>query len=384
MTRDYYEVLGVPRDAGLEDIKKAYRKLAFQYHPDRNDGDKEAEERFKEASEAYEVLRDAEKRARYDQFGVAGLRGGRGAGGFEGFHPDLAEALNIFMRDFGGMGGFDAFFGGGRRSRRTRRRGHDVRMTLQVSLADVVEGTTRTVKLRTLQPCGTCSGSGSRPGSDAVTCRTCGGAGEVRRATQSLLGQLVSVTACPACNGEGTVIEDPCPDCRGDGRVRGEQTVDIEIPPGVSSNNYLTLRGRGQAGPRGGPPGDLIVVLEVDADPRFERHGDDLLLDLPVSFSQAALGHRVEVPTPTGSTHIEIPAGTQSGTVLRVRGEGLPGLDTGRRGDLHVRVRVWTPPRMNGEMRKLFERLQELEGEPPSDESFGTRFWNRMKEAFGT
>lgn len=378
MARDYYEVLGVARDAGADEVKRAYRKLAMEFHPDRNN-DKKAEERFKEATEAYEILRDPQKRAQYDRFGAAGMRGG---GGFGDVHPDLAEALSIFMRDFGGMGGFDAIFGGGQRSRRSRRRGQDVRMTVEVTLAEVVTGAKRTVKLRTLQACDVCGGSGARQGTGTDVCRTCGGVGEVRQATQSFLGQFVSVTTCPTCNGEGSTIHERCDECGGDGRTRRERTVDIEIPAGVSSNNYITMRGEGQAGPRSGPPGDLIVVLEVEEDQRFERHGDDLVYDLPVSFSQAALGFEFAIPTPVETIAVKVPSGTQSGAVLTLRGKGLPALNSGHVGDLHVRVNVWTPAKLSREMEDLFEKLREVEGEPPSEKG-GRGFWDRMKEALG-
>ncbi|UCG86134.1 MAG: molecular chaperone DnaJ [Gemmatimonadota bacterium] len=381
MTRDFYELLGVSRNASTDDIKKAYRKLAMQYHPDRNDGDKVAEERFKEVSEAYDVLHDPEKRSAYDRYGMAGLKGG---GGF-GFHPfDLSEALNMFMRDFGGMGGFDAFFGGGQRSRRSRRRGQDIRVSLKLSLADVAHGTSRKIKLTTLKQCGACGGSGAEPGSAAGPCQTCGGLGEVRRAQQSLFGQLVSVTTCPACEGEGSVIAKPCRECAGDGRVRDQSVVEIDVPPGVSHENYLTLRGKGAAGPRNGPPGDLLVELDVEEDERFERRGDDLVFDLPVAFSQAALGAQFVIPTPYGDENLELPAGTQSGTVLTLRNKGLPNVNDGRRGSLFIRVQVWTPTKLDPELRAAFERLSELEGDPPSEETLGRRIWNRMKEAFGT
>jgi molecular chaperone DnaJ len=253
---------------------------------------------------------------------------------------------------------------------------------MEVTLAEVVTGATRTVKLRTLQRCDACNGSGARAGTGTDVCRTCGGVGEVRQTTQSFLGQFVSVTTCPACNGEGSTIRSLCDECRGDGRVRRERTVDIEIPPGVSSNNYLTLRGQGQAGPRAGPAGDLIVVLEVEDDPRFARHGDDLVYDLAVSFSQAALGHEFQIPTPVSAVPLTVPAGTQSGAVLTVRGKGLPGLNGGA-GDLHVRVQVWTPPRLSQELEELFRKLREIEGEPPATSKTGKGLWDRMKEALG-
>jgi molecular chaperone DnaJ len=383
MAQDFYDVLGVARDAPEAEIKKAYRRLAMQYHPDRAGGDPEAEERFKEVTEAYEVLRDPEKRARYDRFGMAGVKGGA-AGGFGGFgHVDLSEALNIFMRDFG-LGGFDSIFGGGRRAHRTVRRGQDVRVSLRITLEDVAHGATRTLKLKTLVPCEVCGGTGAKPGTNPTACPTCGGAGEVRRATQSLFGQFVSVAPCGTCHGEGTVVPEPCERCRGDGRVRAERTVDVEIPPGITGNHFVTMRGRGASGPRNGPAGDLIVEFQVDDDPRFERRGDDLIYDVPVSFSQAALGSTFAVPTPYGEESVQVPPGVQSGAVLTLRGKGLPSLNDGRRGNLYVRVQVWTPTKLSDRMRELFEELKQIEGDPPKDESLGRRFWNKFKEAFGT
>lgn len=381
MNRDYYEVLDVSRDANDAEIKRSYRRLAMQYHPDRNNSDPNAEERFKEATEAYEVLRDPEKRARYDRYGLAGVRGGP-AGGF--MHFDLAEALSVFMRDFGGLGGFDAIFGGGQRARRTQRRGQDLRVTLRLTVEDVARGATRKLKLKTLERCGRCAGSGAKPGTSPARCPTCGGSGEVRHATRSLLGQFVSVAPCSACNGEGTVLAEMCPECRGDGRVQAETVVDVEVPPGVADHHYITLRGRGIAGPRNGPAGDLIVEFDIEADPRFTRRGDDLIYDLPLSFSQAALGGEFAVPTPYGDETVRIQGGVQSGTVLSLRGKGLPSLNDGRRGSLHIRLQVWTPPRLTPEMQVLFQQLAEHEGEPPKDESLGQRFWNKVKETFGT
>ena len=381
--RDYYTVLGVARDASEGEIKKAYRKLAMEFHPDRNPAP-EAEERFKQITEAYEVLRDPEQRATYDRFGEAGLKGG-GAGPFGGgfAHFDLSEALNIFMRDFGGLGGFDAFFGGGERTRRDRRRGPDLKVSIKLSLSEVATGATKALKLRTLDTCTVCHGTGAKAGTKATTCGTCGGSGEVRRAAQSMFGQFVSVSPCPACAGEGTVVREPCPTCRGDGRVKAEKTVQIDVPAGVADHHYLTVRGQGVPGPRNGPPGDLIAVLEIAEDPRFERHGDDLVYDLPISFSQAALGVETEIPTPYGSAHLKVQPGTQTGTIYRLRAKGLPRLGESGHGDLHVRIQVWTPTRLTPEQERAFQELGKVEGEPPSAESLGRGFWNKLREAFG-
>ena len=377
---DYYKVLGVAMDATADDIKRAYRKLAMEHHPDRNNGDKDAEERFKEITEAYEVLRDAEQRSVYDRYGESGLRGGGRAGPQGMNHVDLSEALNIFMRDFGGLGGFDAFFGGGQRAQRDRHRGQDIKVQLRLTLAEVATGTSKTVKLRTLDLCGTCHGSGAKSGTKPTPCRTCGGTGEVRRTTNSLFGQLLAVTPCPACGGEGAVIAHPCPDCRGDGRVKAEKTVQVDVPAGVADHHYLTLRGHGVPGPRNGPAGDLIAVLEIEEDPRFERHEEDLIYDLPVSFSQAALGAELEVPTPFGPALLKIQHGTQTGTVYRLRGKGLPRVGGAGKGDLHVRVHVWTPAKLTAEQETLFREMARHEGEPPSD---ARKFWNQIKAAFG-
>jgi molecular chaperone DnaJ len=382
MARDLYEVLGVDRNVSEADLKKAYRRLAMQYHPDRNDGDKVAEGHFKEVVEAFEILRDPQKRAQYDRFGMAGVK--RGAGDFDFAHFDLAEALSVFMRDFGGFGGFDSLFGGGRRQRRTRRRGQDVRATLKLTLEDVAHGATRKLRLRTLDPCEHCAGSGAKPGTSTRPCPTCSGTGEVRHASQSIFGQFVSVSPCPTCEAEGTVVAEPCEVCRGDGRVRQEREVEVEVPPGVDVNNYITLRGKGVAGPRNGPAGDLLVEFELEQDERFERRGDDLVYNLPVSFSQAALGGDVTVPTPYGEEQVTIPAGVQSGTVLSLRSKGLPNVSDGRRGALHIRVQVWTPTKVSGELRGLLEQLADVEGDPPKDEGLGRKLWDKMKEAFGT
>jgi molecular chaperone DnaJ len=373
---EFYSLLGISREASDAEIKKAYRKLAMEYHPDRNPSP-QAEAKFKEITEAYEVLRDPQKRAMYDRYGKAGLSGAGGGYGFH--HVDLSEALNIFMRDFGAMGGFESLFGG-RRSRSEERRGQDIRVTVRLTLNEVALGAKKTVKLKSLERCQTCEGSGAKPGTQPTTCSTCNGSGEVRRATRSMFGQFISVAPCPTCGGEGRVISQPCEVCRGEGRVRGERSVTVDIPAGVSTNNYLTLRGQGAAGPRNGPNGDLLVMLDIKEDERFERQGDDLVFDLPVSFSQAALGGDHEIPTPYGKEQLRIPPGTQPETVLRIRGKGLPILGQDGKGDLLVRVRVWTPEHLSEEQERLFRELAKLEGEPPKR---SPGFWSKLKEALG-
>src|SRR5438552_127719 len=391
MKQDFYVVLGVQRDASESDIKKAYRKLAMECHPDRNNGDKAAEEKFKLVTEAYEVLRDPDKRASYDRFGMAGVRGqgggagaGAGAGaGFSSMHFDLSEALMVFMRDFGlaGASGFDSLFGGGERTRRDRRRGHDIKVGLKLTLAEVASGTTKTVRIKSLEPCPECSGTGAKPGTQPVKCGTCGGSGEVRHHAQSLFGQVLTVSSCSTCAGEGTVMPSPCHRCGGDGRVKGEKTIQIDVPAGVADHHYLTLRGQGVPGPRNGPRGDLIAVLDIKEDPRFERHGDDLVYDLGITFTQAALGAEVQVPTPFGQTTVRVEPGTQTGMAYRLRSKGLPRLGEGGHGDLHVRIHVWTPTKLTVEQRKLLEKLSEVEDAPPEKES--GKFWDTIRRALG-
>ena len=383
--RDYYEILGVARNADGEMVKKAYRKLALEHHPDRNGGDKAAEEKFKEATEAYEVLRDPDKRAAYDRYGHAGVKSGAGAGfgggGFSGF--GFEDALNIFMRDFGGFGGFEELFGGAGRRRSREQRGQDIRLRLRLSLEEVATGVQKKLKVSTLEPCAKCGGKGSNSPGGPQPCETCGGAGEVRRVQRSVFGQFVSTSTCPSCGGEGARITDPCTTCVGEGRTRMERTIEVEVPAGVTSDNYLTLRGQGNVGPRGGPRGDILVILEVEDDPRFIRDGDDLIHLLPLSFSQAALGADVEVPTVLDNERIHVPAGVQSGDVITLRGRGLPRLGATGRGDQHVRIQVWTPHDLTEEQETLFRRLAQIEGAPPKDDGrHRSGFWNKVREAF--
>ena len=372
---DFYQILEIPRDASDDDVKKAYRKLAMRYHPDRNGGSKEAEEKFKEITEAYDVLRDANKRAVYDRYGEAGLRGGSG-GGFH--HVDLSEALGIFMRDFGGFG-FADMFGGGRQGPRA---GSDIKLTVPLTLAEVASGVEKEVALKALEECDRCSGNGAEPGTEIKRCPTCSGTGEVRRAQRSFFGQFVSVAPCPTCAGQGEVVQSPCRKCRGEGRVRGEQTIRVKIPAGVATGQYMTLRGVGNAGPRGGERGDVLVIFEVQEDPRFERDGEDLYTEVLVSYPQLVLGADVEVPNVTGTVSLRVPAGTQSGQVFNVRGRGLPRVNASGTGDLRVRVQMWTPDAVSGEEEELIKRLGELQaGRTPGARSRG--IWGSIKEALG-
>jgi len=381
---DYYERLGVARDATTEEVKKAYRKLALKYHPDRNEGSKKAEAQFKEVTEAYEVLRDSEKRATYDRFGEQGLRGPAGSPGYGGF--DFSDAIEVFMRDFGGFSGFEEVFGGrrGRGGQRESGKGQTLRVRLPLTLRDVATGVTKKIRVALLDPCGSCQGSGAAQGSNPIPCGNCGGSGEERQVQRSVFGQFVSVAPCRACGGEGRIIEEPCSNCRGDGRLREERELEVEVPAGVSSENFLTLRGQGNSGPRGGPRGDIIVLLEVQDDPRFRRDGEDLLFELLINFSQAALGAQVEVPTVEGTVRLTVPPGIQTGEILRLRGQGLPGLHGRGRGDQLVRVRLWTPQGLTKDQERIIEQLKEVEEPPPEDagDEAGRGFWSRVKEAF--
>lgn len=375
---DFYNTLGVQRNASDDEIKKAYRKLAMQYHPDRNNGSRDAEEKFKEITEAYDVLRDPNKRAMYDRYGEAGLRGG--AGGFH--HVDLAEALNIFMRDLGGMAGFGDLFGAaGRSAGANPRTGSDIRITMPLRLAEVETGVERSVAVKLLATCDKCTGSGAEPGTSANRCTTCAGAGEVRRAQKSFFGQVISVSPCPTCSGEGTIITSPCRKCRGEGRVRQEENVAIKVPPGVATGQYMTMRGIGNVGPRGGGRGDILVVFEVEDDPRFERDGEDLYCEVLVTYAQLVFGADVEVPTVSASVTLHVPPHTESGQVFHLRGRGLPRVNASGVGDLHVRLQLYTPEEVSGEEESLIKRLGEIQIAPAQRRQKG--FWSKVKESLG-
>lgn len=375
---DFFQVLEVPRTATDEEIKAAYRRLAMRWHPDRNNGSKESEERFKAITEAYDVLRDPQKRAAYERYGEAGIRaGGMGAADFH--HFDLSEALNVFMRDFG-FGGADSIFGAPRQGG-TSRTGADLKVSMALTLQEVATGVEKTISLRLLEPCDACAGKGAEPGSRAEVCTTCRGAGEVRRAQNSFFGQVISVAPCPTCKGEGSLIRHPCKKCRGEGRVRGEREIKVQVPAGVATGQYMTLRSVGNAGVRGGSRGDIHVVFEVSEDPRFERDGEDLYTEVFVTYPQLVLGAETSVPTVSGSVMLSIPAGTQSGQVFHLRGRGLPRVNTSGVGDLHVRVQMWTPERLTEKEEALIRELATVQKSVPVDR--GKSFWSKMRDALG-
>jgi molecular chaperone DnaJ len=375
---DYYEVLEVPRTASDEEIKGAYRKLAMRWHPDRNNGSKESEERFKSLTEAYDVLRDPNKRAAYDRYGEAGLRGSSAGAAYH--HIDLSEALNVFMRDFGFGGGFGTIFSDAREGGNVRA-GADVKVTVQLTLPEVASDVDKTIALKLLEPCDRCGASGAEPGSEAQVCPSCGGAGEVRRAQRSFFGQFITVAPCPTCKGEGSVIASTCKKCRGDGRVRVDREINVHVPAGVATGQYMTLRGVGNAGSRGGVRGDIHVVFEVADDPRFERDGEDLYTEVLTTYAQLVFGADVTVPTVTGSVVLSVPPGTQSGQIFHLRGRGLPRVNSGGTGDLHVRVQLWTPDRLTEREEEIIRSLAQVQKSVPVDR--GKSFWTRMRDALG-
>ncbi len=394
MPRDYYDVLDVERGASDKEIKSAYRKLAMEYHPDRNPDDAEAEKRFKEAAEAYDVLSDTEKRRRYDRFGHAGVgAGARSGAGGPGFR-DMDDIFDAFGDIFGGAGAgggsiFEEMFRGASRTRRSRRKqgrpGGDLRITLPLTLEEVAEGVEKKVKVRKYVKCEECEGTGAEEGADGyVMCPQCDGTGEIRQVTRSVFGQFVNVQTCPACGGEGRTVKNPCDACGGKGRRESEETITITVPPGAMEGHYLTLRGAGNAGVRGGPAGDLRVEIQEEAHEHFAREGLDIYYDLYVSFPEAALGTEVEVPTLKGRARLQIDPGVQPGKILRMRDRGLPDLDGARWGDQLVRVHVWTPQELGGGERKILEQLRESPSFAPKPDEKEPRksFFHKVKDVF--
>ncbi len=369
---DYYKLLGVSRNSDTNEIKKAYRKLAMQYHPDKNPGDKKAEDQFKEISEAYAVLSDPQKRRQYDQFGKAGMRG---AGGFGGFEGGFVDPFDIFREVFGG--GFGDIFGMGGSSRRrsVSKKGADLHIRLKMTLEEIHTGVKKKIKIKKYIPCETCKGSGASPGTSFVTCQSCQGRGEVAYRQ----GFFTVTQTCQTCYGEGKIVEKPCSTCNGVGRIRGDSTIEVEIPAGVAEGQYLTIRNAGNIGPNGGPSGDVIVVIEESPHEHFERHGDDIVYNLQLGFTQVALGEEIEVPTLNGKARIHIAAGTQSGKILRMRGKGLPHLNAYGSGDQLIRVFVWTPAKLNAKSKELLKQLANHEEMFPNKDD--KSFFERMKEA---
>ena len=375
--QDYYDTLGVSRSASEDEIKKSYRKLAMQYHPDRNPDDKGAEDKFKTAAEAYEILSDPEKRARYDQYGHQGVASDFGSGGFQ--WTDFSRAgdfEDILGNMFGGSIFGDLF--GGRSRGRGNGRGEDLRVNLKLTLEELAKGVSKTIRIKRYVPCEDCQSTGANDRQSVRVCSTCQGQGKVQQRTSSLLGIVMNVTTCPSCQGQGKTIDSPCGPCEGQGRQMKTVTVKVDIPTGAGDENYMRLQGQGHSGIRSGPAGDVLVVIEQEVHEYFERQDDDIIFVMPLSFSQAALGDQAEVPTLTGKVRLSIPPGTQSGKIFRLRGKGIPHLNGYGQGDQLVKVILWTPTELTGRETELFQELSELDsGKTPGNDR---GFFNRMRE----
>lgn len=379
--RDYYDILGVSRSADEQEIKKAYRKMAVKYHPDKNPGDKAAEESFKEAAEAYEVLSNPDKRARYDRFGHQGMGGAAGGQGGFGGGMSMEDIFSQFGDIFGnsGFGGFG--FGGQQQGRRVNK-GTNLRIKVKLSLEEIANGVEKKIKVNKFVACKPCSGTGAEKGSSFNTCPTCNGAGRVTRITNTILGQMQTASTCPSCNGEGRTITNKCKSCSGDGIVREEEVISINIPAGVGEGMQLNVAGKGNAAPRGGIPGDLLVSIEELEHAELKRDGNNLYYDLYINFADAVLGTSVEIPTLEGKAKFKIDAGTQSGKVFRLRGKGLPEVNSYHRGDLLVDVNIWTPQNLSSEEKILMEKIREAPNFQPQPGKKEKSFFERMKEYF--
>src|ERR1700754_5016355 len=383
--RDYYEVLGVTKTSSSEEIKKSYRKVAMQFHPDRNPGDKAAEDKFKEAAEAYEVLSDADKRAQYDRYGHAGLSG-NGRGGFNGGNMNMDDIFSQFG-DIFGDDIFGSFFGGGRRGgggngRSRGVRGSNLRGKIKLNYEEIAKGVTKNIKVKKHVSCTTCSGSGAKDKNSVQTCGTCGGSGQVRRVSNTFLGQMQTVTTCPTCNGEGSIVTAKCSVCKGEGRVYGEETVTIDIPAGVQEGMQLSVGGKGNAGERGGAAGDLIVLIEEEAHPQLHRDGLNVAFDLHISIPDAVFGTQVEVPTIDGRAKIKIPPGTQSGKIFRLKGKGFPNVNSYEKGDQLISVNIWTPQHLTNDEKAMVEKMNNSHNFKPHPEKNERSFFDKVREMF--
>lgn len=380
--RDYYEVLGVAKTASADEIKKAYRKKAMEFHPDRNPGDKEAEEKFKEAAEAYDVLSNPDKKARYDQFGHAGMGGASGGYNIDFDLSSIFERFgDIFGGGFGGFGGFGGYSGGRSAGKRVRQ-GSNIRIKVKLTLEEINAGVEKKIKIQKYVPCSHCDGTGAKDKNSVTTCPTCKGNGQVVNQQRTMFGVMQQVSVCPDCGGTGQVIKDKCPHCGGNGVVKGEEVVSINIPAGVAEGMQLTMRGKGNAAPNGGVNGDLLVLIEEQEHELFERNGNNIYLNYYISFPQAALGASVEVPTLTGKARIKITAGTQSGQILRLQGKGLPELNSRMMGDLIVNINVWTPKNLSKDEKAAIEKFMESDNFKPKPNKNDKGFFNRVRQFF--
>jgi molecular chaperone DnaJ len=383
--RDYYEVLGVAKNASQDEIKKSYRKVAMQFHPDRNPGDKSAEEKFKEAAEAYEVLSDADKKAQYDRYGHAGMSN-NGRGGFSGGSGMNMDDIFSQFGDIFGDDIFGNFFGGGRRSGGSGRsrgvRGSNLRVKIKLTYEEIAKGVTKNIKVKKYVTCTTCSGSGAKDKGSVQTCSICGGSGQVRKVTNTFLGQMQTVTTCPTCNGEGTVVTAKCTSCKGEGRVYGEETVTIDIPAGVQDGMQLSVGGRGNAGERGGAAGDLIILIEEEQHADLHRDGLNVAYELHISFTDAVFGTNLEVPTIDGKAKIKIPPGTQAGKIFRLKGKGFPAVNSYDKGDQLIHVNVWTPQHLTAEEKSMLEKLSISSNFQPKPDKSERGFFDKVKEMF--
>ncbi len=390
MKRDFYEILGVSKSASQDEIKKAYRKVAMLYHPDRNPGDKAAEEKFKAAAEAYEILSDADKRAQYDRFGHQAFSTGRGGGGgfSGGGGMNMDDIFSQFGDIFGDESPFGSFFGGsgaGRKSSSGRSRGirgSNLRVKIKLNFEEIAKGTTKTIKVKKYVSCTTCGGNGAKDKNSVSTCGTCGGSGQVRRVQNTFLGQMQTVTTCPTCNGEGTTVTHKCANCKGEGRVYGEETVTIDIPAGVQEGMQLSVGGKGNAGERGGSNGDLIVLIEEESHPQLHRDGLNVAFDLHISIPDAVFGTQIEVPTIDGRAKIKIPPGTQSGKIFRLKGKGFPNVNSYEKGDQLIQINVWTPQHVTAEEKQMLEKLQQSQNFIPKPDKSDKSFFDKVREMF--